>query len=201
MVQLFTNRQEIAGLPALSVIAFLANDDADVSLLSIQGWFRLDDDEARDVARRFEEDGLIESSSDGSAEWVKSISARAIAEGQPQFQLADVERDQIILALVRGIAELNVNPATAHRVDALTLLGATIAGVDEPSLVEALVEISPVTKVGEVQAGIEGLAAEYADQHTKNSAPGGDARARSVGLIKEKLWSIDERLALRFVMR
>lgn len=201
MVQQFTNRQEIAGLPALSVVVFLADGDADVSLLSIRGWFHLNDQEAWDVARRLEDEGYIESPSDDAEDWVKTPIAREIARAQQKFELSDAERGQLILALVRGISELNVSPATAHRVRALTLIGATIDGADwSPPLVEALVEISPVAAVCAIQVEIESLAADYADRHSEDTALERDAHGRSVGLIKETLLSIDERLSLRFVM-
>jgi hypothetical protein len=106
------------------------------------------------------------------------------------------------LALVRAVGEVNVNPATAHRVGALTFIGESIVrGGQPPSLVEALVEISPFTHVENIQAGVESLAASHADRHLQDAVPEADAHARSIQLIKETLWSVGERLSLRFVMR
>lgn len=202
MVQIFKNRQEIAGLPALSVVAFLADDDPEASVETIGSWFHLDEVEARTVVRRLENEGYIEPVSESPGCWSKTSMALEVAHTQPQAAMSEVERDNLVLALMRAVSEINVSPATAHRVRALTFFGITIVGAAErPPIVEALVEISPITHADDIQAEIEILAAGHADRHPQNGVPEGDPHARSIHVIKEALWSVNERLSLRFVMR
>jgi hypothetical protein len=90
MVQMFTNRQQIAGLPALSVVAFLAADDEEVSLRTIGRWFRLDDVEARAAAERLENEGYIEPLNEGAGTWSKTSVARDTPSTLAQAEMSDV---------------------------------------------------------------------------------------------------------------
>jgi hypothetical protein len=197
-----TNRDEIAGLPALSVAEFLADDESAVSSEQLRSWFHLDDTEAGIAFRRLIDEGYLESRTDGSsAESTKTAQARAVVASVPTPTLTTTDCDNIVLTLLEAIREINTSPATAHRVGAAKIVGSTIERIgDLTSIVEAVIELRPVARIVSIQSEIEELALAYAVEHGDHAGAIHNAHAASIQFIHARLLDAHERLSLRFLI-
>jgi hypothetical protein len=197
-----TNRDEIAGLPALSVAEFLADDESALSCEDLRSWFHLDDREAGIAFRRLIEEGYLESRTDGSSEESTTTArARDVVASAPAPALTTTDCDNIVLALLTAIREINTSPATAHRVGAAKIIGSNIERIgDLTSIVEAVIELRPLAHIVSIQSEIEELALEYAVKHSEHADGTNNAHAASIHLIHDQLLDAHERLSLRFVI-
>lgn len=198
-----TNRDEIAGLPALSLAEFFRNHDTPIEAHDVGTWFNLNADEAQDAFRYLVNDGYLNlSKSRKDVELIKTSAALAIERAAlaPTLEVSDVH--SIILKLLMAINEVNTSPATGHRVQGVTLIRGTIDGSPDPkSLVEATIELAPGSEDGPIQSGIERLAYEYAMEKGLPRQFESDPHAASIWHIKNALWETHERLSLQFMIR
>lgn len=198
-----TNRDEIAGLPALSLAEFFRNYDTPIEAEDVATWFNLNADEAKDAFRYLVNDGYLDLSKSGKdVELIKTRAALAIERSAlaPTLEVSDVH--SIILMLLMAISEVNTSPATGHRIQGVTIIRGAIDGSAAPkSLVEAVIEIVPTSYELSIQRGIDELAYEYTKAKGLPIAHGDDPHAASIWHIKNALWETHERASLRFVFR
>jgi hypothetical protein len=197
-----TNRDEIAGLPALSVVEFLADDESALSSEQLRSWFHLDDRAAGIAFRRLIDEGYLESRTDGSSEEsTATAQARDVVASAPAPTLTTTDCDNIVLALLTAIREINTSPATAHRVGAAKFIGPHLERIGNlTSIVEAVIELRPLASIFSIQSEIEELALEYAIKNGKQADAITDAHAASIQFIHNQLLDVHMRLSLRFVL-
>lgn len=198
-----TNRDEIAGLPALSLAEFFLQSEAPIEAEEIGTWFHLDGKEKEEAFRRLVNEGYLDLSKNRLAvEFIKTNAALAIEQSAPEPALEISDVHSIVLMLLWAIDEVNASPATAYRVTAMTLVGAAINRSKHPkSLVEAVVELEPFSYNSQIQAQFEQLAHEHAIAHAESDRTGSDTHAISIQFIKDRLLEAHERLSLRFVVK
>lgn len=198
-----TNRDEIAGLPALSVAEFFLQCETPIEAKEIGTWFHLDGKEKEEAFRRLVNEGYLDLSKNRlDVEFIKTNAALEIERSAPDPALEISEVHSIVLMLLGTAIEVNSSPATAHRVRAATIIGGAIDGSLEPkALVEAVIELAPVSIEVTIQRAIEGWAYEYAIAKGLPTRPGDDPQAASIRRIKDALLETHERVSLRFVIR
>lgn len=195
-----TNRDEIAGLPALSAAEFFAECEPPFTTAEVGVWFHLNDQETATAIQRLLSEGHIELSKNRTAiEFIKTNKALAIEQFTPQSTLSISDYHNIVLTLLRATDEINSSPATAYRIRAVTLIGAAIDGSKRPkSLVEAIIELEPLTPDPKLQTELEALSHEYAVTHADFDR---SDEYTSIQFIKDRLLEAHERLSLRFVVK
>lgn len=198
-----TNRDEIAGLPALSLAEFFRQCEAPIEAEEIGTWFHLDGKEKEEAFRRLVNEGYLDLNKNRlDVEFIKTNAALEIERSAPDPALEISDVHSIVLMLLGAVSEVNSSPATAHRVRATTIIGGAIDGSLEPkALVEAVIELAPASVEVTLQGAFERLAHEYATAKGLPIQRGDDPQAASVRRIKDALLETHERASLRFVIR
>ncbi|MYM41943.1 hypothetical protein [Duganella qianjiadongensis] len=198
-----TNRDEIAGLPALSLAEFFRNYDTPIEAEDVGSWFNLNEDEEKDAFRHLVNNGYLGlSKSRKNVELIKTSAAIAIERAAlaPILEVSDVH--SIILKLLMVINDVNTSPATGYRIQGMTIIRGAIDGSADPkSLVEAAIELAPTSYELSIQRGIDELAYEYAKAKGLPIPSVDEPQAASIWHIKNALWETHERASLRFVIR
>jgi hypothetical protein len=203
MKNVMTNRDQIAGLPAFSIRQFLSDCEEPIDVKSLQSWLLLDDKAALAVFQFLISDGYLKTDrlADGTAGLVKTGKARRMIQVASQPSLSREEGYNIFLNLLREIAAINVNPATAHHIESVKLAGQILTDdSDELTFVEAEILISPHANAHpELQREWEKIAAEYAERSGHHFASEEDRDNWSMQLIKDRLYDVHDKLCLRIV--
>jgi hypothetical protein len=135
-------------------------------------------------------------------EFIKTKAALEVERSAPDPDLEISDVHSIVLMLLGAVSEVNSSPASAHRVRAATIIGGAIDGLLEPkALVEAVIELAPMSVEVTTQGAIERLVYEYAMAKGLPTRTGDDPQAASIRRIKDALLKTHERASLRFVIR
>lgn len=202
-MNVMTNRDQIAGLPAFSVRQFLADCDEPIDVKSLQSWLLLDDKTALAAFQSLISEGYLKTDrmADGPVGLVKTGKARRMIQAVSQPPLSREEGYNIVLNLLREIAAINVNPATAHHIESVKLVGQILTDdSDELPFVEAEILISPnAIAHPELQREWQKIAAEYAERSGHHFASEEDRDYWSMQMIKDRLYYVHGQLCLRIV--
>lgn len=197
---ILTNRDKIAGLPSLSVAAMLRESDGIITPANIAAWFQFDIPTAKELHQQLVEAGyLVTNGSCNSQEGTKTTLAGKLEGRLPQPSLTQENINDVAIALLLAVNEMNSSPRIMWRIGALTFCGSTIDGSDRlKSIVEAKVELLPVTQHPELQRSINALARSYTTPISViDESLSGDNFAADAW---EKLIAVDDRLSLHMAL-
>ena len=198
-----SNRDFIAGQPALNVREmFLSHDDAfDVDV--IRTWLMLDRQTAAATAEKLVELGYVETlqPENGTSQLTRTALATALMKSGPDLPLNQAVASKVVLALIQEIRNVNASPI-AHRIDSIKIHGSLLCNpFGDPLCVQAEINVTAVCPSHpSIQANLERLAALFAEQHGVVFRSSGDRQHYSQQSIRDRLLSIHDQLSLRFRM-
>ena len=198
-----SNRDFIAGQPALNVREmFQSHEDTfDVDVIRI--WLLLDRRTAIATTAKLVELGYLEALDHHStaSRLTRTALAIALTKTGLDLPLTEAGASEVVLALLREVRNVNASPL-AHRIDSIKIYGSLLSNpLHDPLCLQAEIVVSDVCSSHPgIQANLERLAAQFAQQHGSVLYDSEERQNYSQQSIRERLLSIHDQLSLRFRM-
>lgn len=203
MISAPSNRDQIAGIPAMCIRQFFIECEEPIDAGDIQRSFMLNETVAYRVFERLLAEGHLEvdtSTDKDRLKAIKTLKATRLAATDTHLPLSRENARNVVLALFDEVGRINISPTTAHHITAVTITGEYLIGaIDELSFVEATIRIAPAAIDAALQAQISRLAASHAEENGQQFASEQERENWSVQTIKDRLYDLHPQLCLRFI--
>lgn len=205
MKKSITNRDQIAGLPALSIRQFFIEQDEPLTVVGLRSALDLNSTMAVHVMDRLVNEGYLKISKlkDGAPGLIKTSHALRLVGATTSPPLSREEGYNVVFKLLEAVSKINVSPETAHRIGAVKIIGKMlIEAFDEVPFVEAEILVEPfVASNPQIQQALEKLSAGFAAKQGQPVTFGQNRDNWSTNMIKDRLHSVHDLLCLRFISR
>ena len=195
-----TNKNEIAGVPALALRQFFCSCDETFSVAHLAAVLHVKEHQFISVLDALVTVGYVGIAD--NAALVKTSKAQLLID---QAGLPAITREasyNVVLNVLRRIDEVNSSAKTAHRVSGAKVLTEVLNDEDDQvPFVEIEISIRPIAKDGgTIQKGLEQLAADYTYDNDVQHQSRGDIHHRSIDFIRNQLLNVDTHAVLRFTV-
>ena len=198
-----SNRDFIAGQPALNVREMFLSHDGTYNEGVVRTWLLLDRPTAAATIEKLVELGYLELliQSGTAPQFTRTALATAIMKSGPDLPLTQAGASRIVLSLLREVRLVNASPL-AHRIDSIKIHGSLLSNpLDNPRCVQAEINIVSMCETRpDIQANLERLAAQFAEQHDTVFSIAEDRQNYSRLTIRDRLLGINDQLSLKFRM-
>ena len=195
-----TNKNEIAGVPALALRQFFSDCDEPFSVANLVSQLNLNSANTVAVLDSLILNGYVQV--DEKRGLVKTTKAQLLTHRPALPTMTREEGCGVVLSVLKRVSEINASPETAHRVAGAKVIGKFLTdSADDVPFVEIEISIYPVaSNVGGSQSGIEALAAEYAYARGEIQLVERNDRQRSIDYICKELLNVHPHAVLRFTV-
>ncbi|MDO9422172.1 MAG: hypothetical protein Q7T66_16040 [Herminiimonas sp.] len=141
---LISNRDFIAGQPALNVREMFINHDDLFNVDVIGAWLFIDLATAEATIEKLVESGYLEilNHHDNVCQLTRTALAIALVKSAPYLPLSRASTAKVVLELLQEIRLVNASPL-AHRIDSIELHGSLLTNpVDDPQCIQAEINVS-----------------------------------------------------------
>ena len=195
-----TNKNEIAGVPALALRQFFFSCDETFRVAHLAAALHLKGDQITSVLDALIVDGYVGIANDAGLDITSK--AQLLIE---QVGFRPITREasyNVVLNVLRRIDVVNSSAKTAHRISGAKVLTEVLNDEDDQvPFVEIEIGIRPIANDGgTIQKGLEQLAADYAYDNDVLHQSGGDNHHRSIDFIRNQLLNVDPHAVLRFTV-